>query len=315
MSETESSLSSSLLTAFLAPDLDRASFIAAWLRANGVPSREVSLAGKRHLVVRFPGEDYDPRFRMKTLVAHYDRAPGTSGANDNSAACFQLMAFAKRLSDRAWLAERGITTHNVRIFFTDGEEAAGTKGIAGQGAYALGEGFRKLKMTGDDLFVLDACGRGDTLILSTAEVNRKGPVGDRLRDLHERSAELARESAPGAWLSLDTPYSDNAGFIAAGIASQVITVLPRVEAEKLLRAQTEANADEKRRQALHALIVANRTRSRSPRNADEALCDAIPETWRLMHTALDDAASLTAAAFRLMENLLAALAARRDIAV
>jgi len=52
----------------------------------------------------------------------------------------------------------GGPVHNVRIFFTDGEEAAGTKGLAGQGSYGLGSGMRKLNLTDDDVLVFDACG-------------------------------------------------------------------------------------------------------------------------------------------------------------
>jgi len=78
---------SSTFRAFLEPSINRCAFIEAWLRARDIPHTAVDLAGKRHIVVRFDPASYDPRFRMKTLVAHYDRMPGSPGANDNSAAC------------------------------------------------------------------------------------------------------------------------------------------------------------------------------------------------------------------------------------
>jgi len=312
MSDSPRLPASSTFQSFLTPGLDRCAFISAWLRAREITHSIVELAGKRHIVARFPGDAYDPRFRMKTLVAHHDRAEGTPGANDNSAACFQLMLFAERL-----LSGRRDGTypvaHNVRIFFTDGEEAAGARGIAGQGAFALGEGFRKLKMTDDDLFVFDACGRGDTLVLSTAGIARgdsgsprspggkagRGKLALRLDELHERAAEIAAEAASGGWLRLPTPYSDNAGFLAAGIAAQVITVLPRAEATRLLALGSDP--------ALLAAIVANK------RPPDGSPLDGkIPETWALMHTPNDAAGTLTASAFALMARFLDALARRME---
>lgn len=311
MAQSDDLPASSTFEAFLSPGVDRASFISAWLRARDIPHTLVDLAGKRHIVVRFAGEAYDPRFRMKTLVAHYDRVSGTSGANDNSASCFQLMLFAERLAKQdARLSTQSGQAHNIRIFFTDGEEAAGTKGIAGQGAYALGEGFRKLKMTGDDVYVFDACGRGETLVLSTAGMDRKGSVGDRLSSLHERAAELAIEASRENWVRLPTPYSDNAGFLAAGIASQVITVLPREEAGRLLKALSEAPEGSTLRTELARVITENRRLGE-----DSPLAAIMPETWRLMHTEKDSAATLSASAFRLIEKFLMVLAARMEPAM
>lgn len=292
--------SSTTFEAFLGEGLDRCAFISAWLRARAVPHSVVDLAGKRHLVVRFDQSAYDPHFRMKTLVAHYDRAPDTPGANDNSAACFQLMLFA------AQLAGGGAGTHNIRLFFTDGEEAAGTKGITGQGAFALGSGMRKLKMTGDDVYVFDACGRGDTLVLSTAGIDESGrsPFNIKQRSLHERTVELARRVSRENWVRLPTPYSDNAGFIASGIPAQVITVLPHPEAATLLQCLATAPAERAR---LIRVITGNHRLEEG--SADLTL---IPETWRLMHTTGDSAATLSASAFRLVGRFLAEIAARRD---
>ncbi|ULQ59571.1 M28 family metallopeptidase [Brucepastera parasyntrophica] len=219
---------SSLFTSFLDRETDRCGFISAWLRARDVPHSIVTLGDKKHIVVKYENSAYDPRFRMKTLIAHYDRAPDTPGANDNSAACFQLMALAERLLS----FRQGAVSHNIRIIFTDGEEAAGTGGISGQGSFVLGTGLKKLKRTDDDIYVFDACGCGDTLILSTAGIpaSAKKPVSgtlfSRIERLHERAAALAVETSPENWVRLPTPYSDNAGFIAAGLPAQVITLLP-----------------------------------------------------------------------------------------
>ena len=315
---------SSTLEAFLAPDLDRAGFIAAWLRAREIPHTVVPLAGRRHVVIRFDQGAYDPLFRMKTLVAHYDRAPGTPGANDNSAACFQLMLFAERLSRRERERSEGKgLAHNIRMIFTDGEEAAGTKGVAGQGAYALGSGLRKLKMTEDDIYVLDATGRGDTLVLSTACVAKKkhaarpAALDARLAALHESATRIAQDAATGSWMTLLTPYSDDAGFLASGIAAQVVTVLPRLESETLTRALAESASDGAvraqtglRREEIERAVSLNRKRpDGSP------LEEIIPETWRLMQTPADSARTLPSDAFSLMARFLDALASSREIAL
>ena len=304
--------SSSLFTSFLQTGIDRQAFISAWLAAHEIPHTVVELAGKRHIIVRFPPEGYDPRFRMKFLVAHYDRAGDTPGANDNSAACYQLMLFAGQLKDR--------TCHNIRILFTDGEEAAGTAGISGQGAYALGSGLRALNMTDTDVYVFDACGRGDTLILSSAGLSGKrgSPVRERLgpflAGLHDRAAEMARKAAPGAWMTLRTPYSDNAGFLAAGIAAQVITILPHGEAERLLACLSgDAGADGAKGFSLAELETAITTNR--PVKDGSPLALALPETWRLMHTGADTASTLTAPAFVLLSRFLNALAESREPAL
>lgn len=317
---------SSTFESFLQSGLDRAAFIAAWLRSRDIPHTVVDLAGKRHIVIRFDASAYDPRFRMKTLVAHYDRAGNTPGANDNSAACFQLMLFAERLAAGESAGDAPNKTdarlcHNIRIFFTDGEEAAGTKGIAGQGAFALGSGLRKLKMTEDDVYVFDACGRGDTLVLSTAGMDdyagqgkkkaTRVPTGfaSRLEEMHEQAASLALAVSSENWVRLPTPYSDNAGFIAAGIPAQVITILPHLEASALLHALGTA-AGEKEKQLIDTTIIANK-----PLTGDSPLRRIIPETWQLMHTPLDAAPTLTASAFKLMERLLEEIARRMEVMI
>ena len=71
--------------------------------------------GRNHILVHFASEAYNPRFKIKTVIAHYDRVAGSPGANDNSAADWQLMNWAVEL-------EKATSFHNIRIFFTDGEE-------------------------------------------------------------------------------------------------------------------------------------------------------------------------------------------------
>ncbi len=294
---------SSTFEAFLSLEVDRPGFISAWLRARQIPAFDVPLAGRRHVVVRFGSEAYDPRFRMKTLVAHHDRVPGTPGANDNSAACFQLMLFASRLSSLS-------IAHNVRIIFTDGEEAAGVAGIAGQGSYAVGSALRSRGEDLGDVYVLDCSGRGDTLVLSESGpgTTRNRALARGMEELRDRARGLARESAAGRWVSLPTPYSDNAGFLASAIPSQVVTVLPGEEATALLAALAEKGAaqDSSRAAALRDRVARNKKTESGPE------AEGYPRTWALMHTAEDAADTLTASAFRLVAGFLDTLARSRE---
>ena len=83
---------------FIAPDCERAAFIQNCLKAAGLEAPILQMEGKNHIYVKFPQSQYNPIFRIKTVIAHYDRFPGSPGANDNSAAVFALMEWAAQLA-------------------------------------------------------------------------------------------------------------------------------------------------------------------------------------------------------------------------
>ena len=292
-------LNSDLFKAFLKKDLNRCDFISQWLSAHNVPHSIVSLAQKKHIIIKYPAQFYDKNFKMKTLTAHYDRAPDTQGANDNSASCFILMNFAKKLCSYT-------RPHNIKIIFTDGEEA-GAAGLKEQGAYTLGTGLKKLKMDGDDIFVFDMCGRGDTLILSCSGIfGRDKAKTKRLDELHKRAGLLAQRACPNQWLSMLTAYSDNAGFIAAGLFAQVITLLPRKEAETLLHCLPKEKLTGQNKTAMGELTDMVIKNQKPPQGSPFE--EIIPFTWQLMHTADDKIETLNSEAFTLTEKYLTALA-------
>ena len=290
---------SDLFKAFLKKDLNRCDFISQWLSAHNVPHSIVNLAQKKHIIIKYPAQFYDKNFKMKTLTAHYDRAPDTQGANDNSASCFILMNFAKKLCSYT-------RPHNIKIIFTDGEEA-GAAGLKEQGAYTLGTGLKKLKMDGDDIFVFDMCGRGDTLILSRSGIfGRDKAKTKRLDELHKRAGLIAQRACPNKWLSMLTAYSDNAGFIAAGLFAQVITVLPRKEAETLLHCLPKEKLTGQNKTAMGELTDMVIKNQKPPQGSPFE--KIIPFTWQLMHTADDKIETLNSEAFTLTEKYLTALA-------
>ena len=293
LEQAQAIIASPFFSAFLEPAADRRAFITERLAAQGIPYRTVTLQDKTHIVITYRQSAYNPRFKMKTLIAHYDRAAGTQGANDNSAACIQLLLFAQTLLHKR-------DAHNLRIIFTDGEEA-GADGIKNQGAYRLGQGLRALSMQQDDIFVFDMCGSGDTLILSESGIyGREKQKTAALTALHRRCRIYADAACRGRWLSLPTAYSDNAGLISAGLTAQVITVLPRAEAELLMRYMP-------RSEALQRSIITN---AHVP--PDSPLAAVIPQTWQRMHTPQDRLETLTPQAFILVDKMLRYLAGVKE---
>jgi hypothetical protein len=190
------------------------------------------MEGKNHIYVKFPQAQYNPTFRIKTVIAHYDRIG--IGANDNSAAVFCLLEWAAIIAKLA-----GGQFHNIRLIFTDGEELGAAGGVAEQGAFPLAQVFRRLGITNDDIFVFDCMGRGDVPILTQTIIPCKASskfVKD-FNNLEQRAASLLQNSAGGRWFSLPCNYSDNASFIANGIPAVAITMLPSAEVTTATRGE------------------------------------------------------------------------------
>jgi hypothetical protein len=278
---------------FLEPGTDRFGFLLAHLRERRLSPSTVELAGSRHIVVA-SGRPAVPSKPRIVLAAHYDRAPGSPGANDNSAAVFQLAEAAARL--------RADGTDSWLVVFTDREEAACGRGARGQGAYALAEGFKAIGLAEARFFIFDACGRGDTIIVSTtvgqlAADADADATGREARELRIRALETGRVAARGRILLAPTPFSDDAGFLAAGLAAQTITLLPAGEAAALarrLRTKPEYAS---------ALINKKARDSVEPR----AYRSFMPATWKNLHGASDDATSLSPSSFALMERFACSL--------
>lgn len=313
-----------LFEEYLADGCDRLAFLQEYLSKRGVSTSVVTVGERRHLYVNFPSTSYNPLFKIKTVITHYDRVPRSPGANDNSAANFQIADFAVRLQHAS---ERG-AAHNVRIFFTDGEEI-GENGVSGQGAFALAELFKKLGIANDDVYVFDACGRGEVAVLARAGLSvAKGAFsaglksglkggqngalkGDRISfqkrftSLFERTESLLRTASPSSWMTLPVPYSDNAGFLACGIPAVAITLLPKEEATDYLRnLMSDKNLEKE-------VMNCRRDDDCPPRFIYE---EKMPVTWRLFHTEYDNALSLTPSSWDVMRKILDTLASSRQMA-
>lgn len=216
---------------FIKPDCDRLNFIQNFLAENGVETAVIPLEGKKHVYVKFPTNQYNPLFKIKTVVAHYDRFQDSPGANDNSAAVYMLMLWAVKLSKQN-------DFHNIRLIFTDGEESC-SEGITSQGAFAIAGLFKKLSIN-DDVFVFDCMGTGDVPVLCENNIPKKAGNSfiKKMAALEDKARKIIRTAGNGKWFCLPCNYSDNASFIAQGIPAVAITVLPSNEVSDVLKNQT-----------------------------------------------------------------------------
>ena len=305
-SDFKSTFDSVSFQKYIAQDCDRLSFLQNYLRLKGVASSAINLGGKKHLYVQFPSTAYNPAFKIKTVISHYDRVPGSPGANDNSFANFVLADFAADLY-------KSRLAHNIRIFFTDGEEL-GEAGVSSQGAFALADFFNRLGIGNDDVYVFDACGRGDVAILARAGLDAKvsGQFKKRFMSLYERTQNILRQAMPNSWMTLPVPYSDNAGFLACGIPAVAITFLPKEEVSfYYLNLMTDVN--------LEKAVMNCKIDSKPGEKIDLSIQrfkyqEKMPLTWRLFHTEYDNFLSLTQESYSLMRKILAAIANAKTIA-
>ena len=212
---------------FLKPNCNRFEYLKSWITKLEIPFTVLPIESKNHIFINFPKSCYSPLFKTKTLLVHYDRVENTPGANDNSAAVCQVLLWAKKIYNSP-------IVHNLRIIFTDGEELGCTKD---QGAYGIASLYKKLGISQDEVFVLDGCGRGDVLVVSTAGKNLKikGNYQNAFDALYNKAISLAAKTSPNKWITIPVPYGDNAGFIACGIPAVAITVLPAEEATVYMR--------------------------------------------------------------------------------
>ena len=289
---------------FISPDADRGAFIQNYLLDRGVQSAVINVDGRRHIYAKFSPSGYSANFRIKTLIAHYDRFSeegkiATPGANDNSSSVFCLMDFAARL-----VKFKGV--HNVRIFFTDGEElVSGRGGVTEQGAYKLANVIQKAGIRDEDVFVFDCVGRGTIPVLGTAAVsNSMNAAFSKKCVALENGAKAILSSLGIGWLNLPIPYSDNAGFLASGIPAVAFTMLPGDEAQSYMLAL----------QKIPRLSQFVRNPSLPlEENEKAALKKILPKTWQLFHTPEDNLDSLTPASFDVVAKILDVIAARKTM--
>ncbi len=283
---------------FLDLRTNRFELLRTLLSARGLAPSVVALAGSRHLLVA-PSRTRADYGTPTVLLAHYDRVPTSPGANDNAAAVFILVESALRL--------RAARQEGWLLIFTDKEEAAVVNGVHGQGSFGLSKALKGTGLGEARYYIFDACGRGDTLIVSTAlDHLLRGQAGAGIENtrrsiaaLREHALGTARQIRAPRVLLAPTPFSDDAGLLAGGIGAQTITVLPYAEASVLVHAL--------RRHPAAAASLVNRD-APTPLKAPPF----VPATWKLLNGSDDGPATLTPEINPLMVRFACALCDPRN---
>lgn len=277
---------------FLKPDCDRKNFIQNWLLNYGIKSSVLVIDGKNHIYVDFGINGYDSRYRIKNLVAHYDRVFGVAGANDNSSGVFALLNAAKKLSEMNCI-------HNTRIFFTDGEEE-GRKGVVSQGAYSLGKKLIELNPDEGDFYVFDCVGRGKIPVICELELppNIDKNFSRKYLNLVNQTKNLISKYSTYNNLVLPASYSDNAGLVVNGIPAVAITMLPE---DELLTYMNNL----RKVPGLKELVMHRKLEDIPLKTTPEyVLRESVPLTWRYIHTEFDKITTLTPISFDIITRLI-----------
>jgi hypothetical protein len=282
---------------FIAPGADRFALLCVLLTELSLSHEILNIAGMRHIAVSPEGNFRSWQSKAKEVsgelifTAHYDRTANSPGANDNGAAVFQLVETAMELFKQDIKYKTSSLQENHPVYplfiFTDGEELTGDETLLDQGSYSLGLYLKENGMGDARIFTFDACGTGDSLIISTAADNllkNESGIGAEIRQKVQKLRSVALEAARTARLEkvllLPTPFSEDAGFLRSGLAAQTVTVLPQEEAAayaSLVR----------RREDMAAVVLLS---SAALSTADRQL---IPETWRCLNGPGDSPLRLT----------------------
>jgi hypothetical protein len=278
---------------FIAPEADRYRVLYETAESLKLNFTVITIEGKRHFFIYPPG--YKQNFSTGNifffffqqpiiLCAYYDCVEGTQGANDNSAAVFQLLKTAIKLG--------ADETDYWIIIFTDKEELKSGESVKDQGAFSLAEKLKDWGLGDAQVYIFDACGTGDTLIISKTTdylfKENEGRVIQKVKQhitgLRNRALDTAHYLRLYNTLMLPTPFSDDAGFLKAGIPAQTITMLPVTEAgpyASYLR----------RFPYFGELLVLGHAQTGADRLN-------IPETWRYLNSAADTYLRLTPQHFK-----------------
>jgi len=291
---------------FIAPNADRYAILTKQISAIKFNSTVINVEGNNHIFVFpagqkslrsargvFPFSGSDPYL----FSAHYDRVAGSPGANDNSIAVFHLLSAALAL------AQKGID--RWLIVFTDKEELTAGESFEKQGSFTLAKKIKSWGLEKAKIFNFDACGTGKVfiistttdLILKTSGQNSLRPnirkVIKNIASLRDHALETAQKLRLERVLLAPTPFSDDVGFLRAGLAAQTVTMLPANEAnqyEALLRDRPDFGN----------LIISGEVKA-------PAEYRRLPETWRSLNNAQDTSSRLTPEYFNTFVNFVVGL--------
>ncbi|RKX96382.1 MAG: hypothetical protein DRZ90_08945 [Spirochaetes bacterium] len=279
------------LYGFCRDDADRFELLVSSLKRREIPFEIIPLEGARHIALPVPNASkMDGEYFRVTLVAHYDRVPGTPGANDNAAAVFQLLNHWEEINRLGW-------HHRTQILFTDREELTGDMTATDQGSWLLAKHLKRLGTKNILFFVLDMCGIGDTPVWGRSVRKAGGlPAGDSMsRSYHVMEGFLKRFTR-GDNFGMNPMFSDDLGLLLGGFPAVQLSLLPRKQAEVLAR-RYSSNPHE--------------ADPETPARAREEISTDLPPAWKNNHGPDDSPETLDAGAFNLISRLLRDLARYR----
>ena len=279
---------------FIAPKANRFEIIIEILEEAGLTYTVFEVDGNLHIIARPDTNDeiYLNRPPPTILVAHYDRVEGSPGANDNSAGVFLLLETATRFKKRknkSWI-----------IIFSDKEELKPGEGLDAQGAFAIASILKSNRLDNSKIFCFDACGSGDTLVISTTiehllkRENGREQQLQSIKELRDYALAIARDLRIEKVILAPTLFSDDAGFFKGGLSAQTITMLPSSESSQLV-------SELRRNQTFVDILINAELRRCHPASL------AIPSTWRSLNTPKDSHIRLTPKNFRTVVRFAEAL--------
>jgi len=297
---------------FIAPNADRYAILLERINTLKLNSAVIEIGGNLHIFIFPPGQKslrqaggIFPFTKLSPYLfsAHYDRVPGSPGANDNSIAVFHLLNAADIL------AKRGID--KWIIVFTDKEELKAGEGLENIGSFSMGAKLKSWGLEKAKIYNFDACGSGGVFIFSTTTdliLKASDPasghdsvrpnirkISKNIASLRDHALETAQHLRLDRILLAPIPFSDDVGFLRAGLAAQTVTMLPVNEAdqyEALLRSRPDFGN----------LIISGEIKK-------PAEYHRLPETWRSLNNAQDTPSRLTPQYFQTVVNFMVELCA------
>jgi hypothetical protein len=285
---------------FIAPNADRKGILLKQIEALKLNSAAINVAGNDHIFIFPPGQrslrGSGGAFPFKgeapyLLCAHYDRVAGSPGANDNSIAVFHLLKAAIILSQRGIHSASSGSAYRWIVVFTDKEEIGAGEHFEDQGSYSLAEKLKSWGLEKARVFNFDVCGCGGVLLFSTTtdlllqDINKPNiqKVRGDISLVRNHALETANLLRLDRAILAPTPFSDDAGFLRAGMAAQTITTLPENEA-------TQYEAFLRSRSDFARLLVSGQFTEKH----------RLPETWRSLNSNMDTPSRLTPEFFEQM---------------
>ncbi len=274
------------LDAFCRHDADRFGVLTQSINRREISYKVIPLGKSKHILLTTPKMQEQKYYRI-TLTAHYDRVENSPGANDNSAAIFQLLSFWEEMKQEK-------LPHHTQILFTNKEELTGNMKATDQGSWMLARHLNRLGINNILFLVLDMCGIGDTLIWGHSLHKAGLQTGNiSISKAHNALDRLLKEFSRDVDYGINPGFSDDLGLLLGGYPAIQVSLLPGLEANELLKFESRKT---------------ERTNRNKPATHRESTHGMTPETWKKKHTPFDTLESLEPRAFFLMRRLLRAIA-------